>query len=138
MYSKQLGGILVYRGPMYTQRGYGFRGLAGYFNRFFRWIMPIAEKHVIPHVKNAGKSIGNELVEAGSKIAKDKIRGRKFKESFDEHINTAVDNLKESAKSTLDQSGQGIKRRVLLINNSTSRKSKYKNKKKKTNKDIFA
>ena len=46
--NRQLGGYEVFKGPMY-QQGYG---LGGYFRKFFKWIVPIAEKHVLPHLKS--------------------------------------------------------------------------------------
>ena len=122
---RQLGGVqTVFRGPMY-QQGYG---LGGYFKRFFRWIIPIAEQHLLPHIKSGAETLGKQAVQTISDIAKDSINGRNIKESSKEHFDTAINNLKEKIENKL--SGKGIKRK----------KNKNKlviYKKKKFNQDIF-
>ena len=69
---RRLGGVQnVFRGPMY-QQGYG---LGGYFKKFFRWLMPIAERHVMPHIKSGIETVGKKAVESASRIANDTISG---------------------------------------------------------------
>ncbi len=104
------GGILdVYRGPLY-QKGYG---LGGYFQRFFKWIVPLVKKHALPVLTNTGKEIGNQAVESLSNIGKDLIKGRNIVEAADEHLNTAADNIKRKVEDTLE--GRGIKKKNKLI-----------------------
>jgi hypothetical protein len=119
--SKQLGRQqLVFQGPLY-QNGYG---VGGYFKKFFRWIVPIAEKHLLPHLKSGAKEIGKHIIDASSNIARDVVKGRNINESTDEHINKAIDNLQQMAESKL--SGSGIKRRAILFEKNKVKKKKYK------------
>ena len=121
--NRQLGGVqTVFRGPVY-QEGYG---LGGYFRKFFKWIVPIAEKHVLPHIKSGLEAIGKQSVESISNIAKDTIKGRNIKEATQQHVNEAIDNLTSKAEKHL--SGQALKRK---------KKSKFIYKKRK-NIDIFS
>ena len=118
---RQLGGVqTVFRGPMY-QQGYG---LGGYFKRFFKWIIPIAQQHLLPHIKTGAETIGKQAVQTISDIYKDSINGRNIKESSKEHFDTANNNLKQKVENKLI--GRGIKRK---------RNNKYK--KRKNNQDIF-
>ena len=101
---RQLGGQqLVFRGPLY-QQGYG---LGGYFKKFFKWIIPIAEKHILPQIKSGVQEIGKQSIDSLSNIAKDVIKGRDLKEASKVHLSTAIDNLKEKAESSIN----GIKRK---------------------------
>ena len=103
---RQLGGVQnVFRGPMY-QQGYG---LGGYFKKFFRWLMPIAERHVMPHIKSGIETVGKQAVESASRIANDTISGRNIQEAAKEHVSQAIDNLKQKAEKTL--SGKGVKKK---------------------------
>ena len=103
---RQLGGVQnVFRGPMY-QQGYG---LGGYFKKFFRWLMPIAERHVMPHIKSGIETVGKQAVESASKIANDTISGRNIQEAAKENVSQAIDNLKQKAEKTL--SGKGVKKK---------------------------
>jgi hypothetical protein len=121
--NRQLGGVqTVFRGPMY-QEGYG---LGGYFRKFFKWIVPIAEKHVLPHLKSGIEAVGQQTVESLSNIAKDTIQGKNIKESTNQNLNAAIDNLKNRAKKHLN--GEALKRK--------NKKSHFIYKKRK-NKDIF-
>ena len=124
MYRK-LGGVqIVFRGPMY-QQGYG---LGGYFKRFFRWIIPIAQQHLLPHLKTGAETIGKQAVQTISDIANDTISGRNIKESSKQHFDTAINNLKEKVENKLN--GRGIKRK-----RNNNKLVIYK--KRKINQDIF-
>jgi hypothetical protein len=101
--NRQLGGVeYVFRGPLY-QQGYG---LGGYFRKFFRWLVPIAEKHVLPHLKSGASVIGKQALDSFADIAKDTVQGRNIKESFQERSNQAIDNLKEKANKNLSGNGK--------------------------------
>ena len=63
--NKQFGGVnYVFKGPMY-QKGYG---LGGYFRNFMKWMVPIAEKHILPHLKTWIKTIGQEALSTTNNI----------------------------------------------------------------------
>ena len=131
--NRQLGGVqTVFRGPMY-QQGYG---LGGYFKKFFRWLVPIAEKHVLPHVKSGLENIGKQAIESVSNIAHDTIKGRNIRESAQEHATDAINNIKNQAEKKLR--GEGIKK---LRGEGIKRKAKKNKriifKKSKTEHDIF-
>jgi hypothetical protein len=124
MYNRQLGGQpVIFRGPMY-QRGYG---LGGYFKRFFNWIIPLAERHIVPQLKSGAKEIGKELVNATSNVAKEVIEGKNIKGSAEEHFENAFVSIKTSTEKKLKGSGikRSIKGKIFYIKN------------KKTKKDIF-
>ena len=126
----------IFRGPQ-IQKGYGQRGagLGGLFKKFMKWIVPLANKHVLPIIETGAKNIGNQIVNSASNFARDTIDGKNIKESASKRYNEAVDNLKQKAESFLQ--GEGIKKSI-------KRKRKEKNyiilkKQKKTSraKDIF-
>lgn len=105
-YSNQAGGIYdIYKGPLY-QRGYG---LGGIFKRFFKWIVPLMQKHGAPLIEKGISTVGNQIVASTNDLAQDIIKGKDVKESANEHFETAVENLKRKAENAL--SGKGIKRR---------------------------
>ena len=107
---KQVGGYEVFRGPMY-QQGYG---LGGYFRKFFKWLVPIAEKHVMPHIKSGLEVVKNQAFESVADIAKDAIKGKNFKESVKENVTQAIDNLKTKAESKLKGEGLQKKRKIIF------------------------
>lgn len=107
-YAEQAGGAYdfnVFRGATY-QRGYG---LGGSFRSFFRWLVPIFKEHALPLLKSGAQEVGKKAISSISNIAKDAVNGRNIKEAAGEHLNTAVDNLKEKVNKKLR--GKGIKRR---------------------------
>ena len=127
---RQLGGVQnVFRGPMY-QQGYG---LGGYFKKFFRWLVPIAEKHVLPHVKSGLETMGKQAIDSVSNIAQDTIKGRNVSEAAQEHVSQALSNLKDKAEKKLR--GEGIKR--LKANHPKKKKRKIILKKRINEHDIF-
>ena len=77
--------------------------------KFFRWLMPIAERHVMPHIKSGIETVGKQAVESASRIANDTISGRNIQEAAKEHVSQAIDNLKQKAEKTL--SGKGVKKK---------------------------
>jgi hypothetical protein len=95
----------IYRGSVY-QAGYG---LGGTFRKFFRWVIPLFKKHALPTLESGAKAIGKTALSAAADIAKDVVAGRNVREAASEHINSAVDSLKERAERTLE--GRGIKRK---------------------------
>jgi hypothetical protein len=102
-------GYGVFKGPMY-QQGYG---LGGYFSRFFKWLVPIAQKHIVPHLKSGIERIGREGTETIAKLAQDAFANRNLKDSSKEHLNQAVNNLKQSFEDTLE--GKGVKKKIKRI-----------------------
>lgn len=107
-YAEQAGGAYnldVFRGSSY-QRGYG---LGGSFRSFFKWLVPIFKEHALPLLKSGAQEVGKEAISSITNIAKDAVNGRNIKEAAGEHLNSAVDNLKEKVNKKL--SGKGIKRR---------------------------
>ena len=71
--NRQFGGVEnVFKGPMY-QQGYG---LGGYFKKFFKWLITIAEKHVMPSIKSGFETIGKQAIDSASRIASDAVNGR--------------------------------------------------------------
>ena len=108
---KQYGGVQnVFRGPMY-QKGYG---VGGYFRKFFRWLVPIAERHVVPHLKSGLETVGKQAIESAANIAKDTIKGKNIREAAQEHVDTAIDNLKYKAEKKLRGEGKPKKRKIIF------------------------
>jgi hypothetical protein len=99
-------GLNVYRGPV-MQRGYG---LGGTFRKFFNWIVPIVQKHALPAVESGLREVGRTAVSTVADIAKDTVAGRSIKEASEEHINRAVNQLKEKVENKLE--GRGKKRKT--------------------------
>lgn len=97
----------IFRGPM-VQRGYG---LGANFRRFFRWIVPLVQKHAVPAISSGVIELGKTALNTVGDIAKDTASGRDFKDSASERINTAVDGLKELVEKKLE--GRGKKRKKI-------------------------
>lgn len=87
-----------FRGAPY-QRGYGIGGM---FRRFFKWIVPIVEKHAVPAIKEVGKT----ALVAAADIAKDAVSGRSLAESAKERLAGSIDNLREMAEKKLEGGGK--------------------------------
>jgi hypothetical protein len=123
MNRKQFGGQqLIFKGPMF-QKGYG---LGGYFKRFFKWIVPLAEKHVLPKLKSGAQTIGKELVNATTNVVKEAIDGKNVKESVDQHFNSAFDNIKQTAETKLSGGKKrSIKGRVLYLKKKSKKKDYF-------------
>ena len=121
--NRQFGGVEnVFKGPMY-QQGYG---LGGYFKKFFKWLIPIAEKHVMPSIKSGFETIGKQAIDSASRIASDAVNGRNIQEAAREHVSQAIDNLKSKAENKL--AGNGKKRKKFNLQKIISKKQQ---------KDIF-
>ena len=121
--NRQFGGVEnVFKGPMY-QQGYG---LGGYFKKFFKWLIPIAEKHVMPSIKSGLETIGKQAIDSASRIASDAVNGRNIQEAAREHVSQAIDNLKSKAENKL--AGNGKKRKKFNLQKIISKKQQ---------KDIF-
>ena len=119
--NRQLGGYEVFKGPMY-QQGYG---LGGYFRKFFKWIVPIAEKHVLPHLKSGLNVVGNQALASVANIATDAVKGRDIQEAVKENVSQAIDNLKTKAERKLRGEGHKQKKKKIIY------------KKRKISNDIF-
>ena len=96
----------VFRGPLY-QAGYG---LGGSFRRFFRWIVPLIQKHTVPVVTSGLKDIGNTALNSIGDFAKDVSSGRDVREAASYHSNNAINQIKEQVEKKFE--GRGIKRRA--------------------------
>lgn len=125
-YLNQAGGAYeIYKGRP-VQKGYG---LGGAFRRFFRWIIPLVQKHGAPLIEKGINAVGTQVVTSANDLAQDIIKGKNIKESANEHFETAVDNLKRKAENALE--GKGIKRKkkhksyVILKKNNKNRKKNY-------------
>ena len=123
--NRHLGGFMVHQGPMY-QQGYG---LGGYFSKFFKWIVPIAEKHALPHLKSGLQAVTSQALDSVSEIAKDAARGRNVRAAVEERVSQAIDNLKLKAEKTMR--GEGRKRKRIVL------KTTGKNHKNHNHNDIF-
>ena len=115
----------VFRGPLY-QQGYGF---GGYFKKFFKWIVPIAEKHLLPKLKYGAEELGKQGIESLSNIASDILKGKNIKKAAEENLNLAIDKIKDKVESNLK--GSGIKRKAKKVFFQKLKKNK------KSKKDIF-
>ena len=113
----------TFKGANY-QKGYG---IGDQFRRFFRWIVPIFQKHAGPKIESSLKRVGEETINSMTNIAKDVISGKDLKQSAVENINNSIQNLKESAEASLK--GEGIKRKKFTI---------FKKSKKTKQPDIFS
>jgi hypothetical protein len=115
------GGQNIFRGPMF-QQGYG---VGGYFRRFFRWIVPLAEKHLLPYVKTGMQNVGSKVVDTASMLTKDALYGKLTKASANEQIEKTIGELKDQAESTLKGSGRAKRPKIIF-------------KKRKKKRDIFS
>ena len=86
------------------QRGYG---LGGIFQKFFKWVVPVFQQHALPAIESSAKTLGKETLMSLSNIAKDVVSGRNIKEATQQHVSSAIDNLKETIQDKLK--GNGIK-----------------------------
>ncbi len=107
----------MFRGPMY-QQGYG---LGGYFRRFFKWLVPIAQKHVLPHVKDGLETVGKQVLESGKNFARDAIRGKNVRDAAKDRFDEALEILKDKADKKLSGEGRKKKKRKIIF-----KKRKYK------------
>lgn len=104
----------VFRGSYY-QKGYG---IGNAFRRFISWAIPLLKKHALP----LAKSVGKEIIHNVTSIATDALDGKDIKESAKQKFTTSLEKL--------NQSGQGIKRKII-------KKKHKKLKKKQKFHDIF-
>jgi len=99
----------IFRGQLY-QQGYG---LGGYFRRFFKWIVPLAQKHALPVLEDGAKTIGRQAINSISNIAHDVVSGKNIQNSINEHGKNAIENIKTNLENKLE--GRGIKRKKKVI-----------------------
>ena len=99
----QIGGgdIRVFKGGRY-QKGYGLGSIFGSLI-----------KSALPIVKQGIKAIGKTALSSGLKVASDGLRGRNLKESFQEHVQDAGNELLHKSLGSL--------RRVSVGNNKKKR-----------------
>ena len=110
-YLNQAGGSVNYdyfRGNVY-QKGYG---LGGTFKKFFKWIIPIFNKHALPVVKSGLKSVGKEALSSVANIAKDVVAGEDIKNSASKNITGSINNIQQSLERKME--GRGVKRKYLV------------------------
>ena len=86
--------------------------MAGMFNIFWKWVVPLIACNVVPLLKVAGKAVGKEALGSVVNIAKDTLEGRPIKETLQENANSAIDNLKAKAENALR--AKGIKIRISM------------------------
>jgi hypothetical protein len=81
--------------PFYKGRDiqYG-NGLGSFFRRIYKWIAPIARKHILPIAQN----VGSNLVNNAANIAKDAIQGENIKSSAKKRLSESLTDLTQSAK----------------------------------------
>ena len=108
---RHIGGTQVFRGPMY-QDGYG---LGGYFRRFFKWIVPIAQTHALPHLRSGLNAIKNQALDSVANIARDAADGRDVRASVQERVSEAIDSLKNKVERKLRGEGRGRKRKRIVL-----------------------
>jgi len=118
----------TFHGPE-IQAGYGQKG-AGFgkwLNKFMRYITPLAQKYVIPHLESGAKAVGKQLVHSVSGMVSDAIDGKELKEAANERFHEVVDSLKSKADDVLAGRGTSINKRkknknyVILKNTKKSR-----------------
>ena len=101
------GTLGVYLGA-YQQKGYCIGGM---FQKFFKWIVPVFQQHAYPLIQSGVKTVGKEALTSFSNIAKDVVAGKDVKEAAQEHLTSAIDNLKDKIENKLE--GKGIKRKKI-------------------------
>ena len=110
LYNQVGGNVRVFNGAKY-QRGHG---LGNIFSGMLKAAMPM--------IKEGAKTLGKTALKAGVNIARDKMAGKSFKESFQDNLRLAGSELTNQAINNL--------------RNSTKRKSSsplpYKSKRRKT------
>lgn len=109
----------IFRGYPYMQ-GYG---LGANFRRFFRWIVPLVQKHAVPALKSGVTEVGKSALGAISELARDAANGRNIKEAADERINTAVQEIKQKIEKKLE--GRGKKKRPANRKSKLIKRKKY-------------
>ena len=129
----------VYRGHS-NQRGHG---LGNWFKSFYRYIVPMIQKHALPVLKKGATIVGTEAIKTAANIANDKIAVKKFSETGIERLNEGLEQIQQNWNKQkgsgevddidLKQSGSGIKRKRKKKNFS----SKKKQKQSRRLKDIF-
>ncbi len=133
-YKDQSGSALgnnPYKG-VYWQKG---SGLGGTFKKFWKWIVPIFQKHALPKLKTGLEVLGEEGLSTVKNIAKDVISGKNFKDSAESNIDTAVGNLQKKVEQNLE--GEGLKTDTINKKRKQNKKRiNFKTKKIKHN-DIF-
>ena len=76
-----------------------------------RYITPLAQKYVIPHLESGAKAVGKQLVHSVSGRVSDAIDGKELKEAANERFHEAVDSLKSKADDVLAGRGTSINKR---------------------------
>ncbi len=123
----------LFHGPE-LQNGYGLKGagIGKWLQKFMRYITPLAQKYVIPHIETGAKAVGKQLVHSVSGLVSDAIDGKEIKEAANERFHEVVDSLKKKADDTIAGKGKGINKRKKVKNYVI-----LKNTKKKRTRDIF-
>lgn len=108
-YVQEGSGDYIYKGTL-TQRGYG---LGGTFQRFFKWIVPLFQKHAVPALQEGAKELGKKALTTVSNVAKDAAEGKNVLESAKSHVNTAIEDLATKIEEKLEnKKGRGLKKKL--------------------------
>ena len=80
--------------PFYKSRYYqGGEGIGSFFRRIYKWMIPIAKKHVLP----IAQDVGNNLVNNVANLARDAIQGKNLKDSAQKRLGESLNDLSETA-----------------------------------------
>lgn len=123
------GGLPTFRGEV-VQEGYG---LGNIISGFFRSLIPLASKHVVPLIKRSAGAVGKSLLRSGANVMKDVILEKKDpKSSLKRHAKTSLEDLISHVGKELNtQKGSGYKKRQC-------KKKRLQQHSKQINKDIFS
>lgn len=127
-YNQQAGTgyVDVYRGAAY-QKGHG---VSSFFKALFRQVMPL--------VKQGAQAVRKEALKSGVSVLSDVTQNKPFKQSVNQRLEDAKQNLKRKASQKLQSllTGSGYKRRKTVKRSHSSKATlpvqrlKSKNKKK--------
>jgi hypothetical protein len=105
-------------GGQKTFKGQKGMGVGSFLSSVFR--------RVWPYLKSGAKAVGNELLDTGVNLLKDRINNKDLKTSLETHISNAGTKLGNKASTSVQSMlGMGYKRRA-AANSTQSRTSKRK------------
>ena len=108
-FENQIGGgeYNIFQGTRPYQRGYGHYQNGAGISDFFRSLW----RTMLPFVKSAGQTMGNEALSTGSRILDKVAHGENIKDTLQNEALKGVDNLVEKAGIRRQSGSGGIKRR---------------------------
>lgn len=122
-YAGQIGSGIPYYSGMKFQKGYG---LGGFFRRLFR--------SAVPFLKKGAKTVGEEVLRSGARVASDVLGGKDFKTAASERSKESGKSLANRALNKLhNMIGKGSYKRK----RKTSKVSRTPKPKKRRGGDIF-